>query len=80
MSKCKCGARIAKLERQVDRLTANLPKEIHHAVRTELRVERNTRDTGPYMTPWRNEVIGRPVSANPCQIFSTGSDTYSDGS
>ena len=37
---CKCAKRLAKLERDVTRLRAQLPKEIHHAVRTELRVER----------------------------------------
>ena len=36
---CKCAKRIAKLERDVTRLRAQLPKEIHHAVRHELRVE-----------------------------------------
>jgi hypothetical protein len=35
---CKCAKRIAKLERDVTRLRAQLPKEIHHAVRTEIRV------------------------------------------
>ena len=37
---CKCAKRIAKLERDITRLRAQLPKEIHHAVRTEIRVER----------------------------------------
>ena len=32
------AARIAALERDVARLRAQLPKEIHHAVRTEVRV------------------------------------------
>ena len=69
MSKCKCGARIAKLERQVDRLTANLPKEIHHAVRTELRVARTE--------------TSNPASVTCSGLDSLrclGSSNYSDGS
>ena len=36
MSKCKCAKRIAALERDVTKLRAQLPKEIHHATRHEV--------------------------------------------
>ena len=45
---CKCAKRIAKLERDVTRLRAQLPKEIHHAVRTEIRVERKVDTEAAY--------------------------------
>ena len=45
MSKCKCAKRIAALERDVTRLRAQLPKEIHHAVVHELRVAEKDRPT-----------------------------------
>ena len=35
---CKCAKRIARLERDVRRLRAQLPKEIHHATRHEVAV------------------------------------------
>jgi hypothetical protein len=38
MSKCKCAKRIAALERDVTRLRAQLPREIHHAVVHEIKV------------------------------------------
>ena len=44
MSKCKCAKRIAALERDVTRLRAQLPREIHHAVVHELRVAEKDRD------------------------------------
>ena len=34
---CKCAKRIARLEHDVTRLRAQLPKEIHHAARFELK-------------------------------------------
>ena len=45
MSKCKCAKRIAALERDVTKLRAQLPKEIHHATRHEVQVALKERDT-----------------------------------
>ena len=60
---CKCAKRLAKLERDVTRLRAQLPTELHHAVRHELQVELKKR------------AKDRPAAIG---FHMLGSDSYSD--
>jgi hypothetical protein len=70
-------ARIKALEDEVRHLTANLPKEIHHAVRTELRVA-VSEVAASAVHEIRRVKLPPSLTANPCQIFPTGFDSYNE--
>ena len=60
------AARIAALERDVARLRAQLPKEIHHAVRHELAVDSD-----------RKREVAAAVKAG-MKLHALGRDSYSE--
>jgi hypothetical protein len=85
---CKCAKRIAKLERDVTRLRAQLPREIHHAVRTELTVEMSRREPpdahGAPPLAWTFTPIHKPLGPQlnrevRAALHNIGSDSYSFG-
>jgi hypothetical protein len=77
------SARLAALEKDLRRLRAQLPKEIHHAVRTEIRValtEQEPERGGGHIIPNGMRVpAGRAEAFGLAQVkpHTIGSDTYS---
>jgi hypothetical protein len=61
------SARLAALEKDLRRLRAQLPKEIHHAVRTEIRVALKEQESE------------RPPTAKAYRLHMLGGDSYSSG-
>jgi hypothetical protein len=67
------SARLAALEKDLRRLRAQLPKEIHHAVRTEIRVALNQLDPPPVVAG-----TYKPVRLTLSKTHAIGSDAYSE--